>query len=119
MSQTSPRPLAASPASRAEHDAVQARLASRRSIEHYAHAAVSIFLGLIFAAGASKLYWDTELRYLELGLLFVLLSTGLLAHAVVRLSLGRRAMQREDAELERLTALRGELGLDHPQTLLP
>lgn len=116
MSQSPPVPSSPS-AARAEYDEVQARLASRRSIEHYAHAAVSIFVGLIFAGATSKLYWDTELKFLEVELAFALVSAGLLTHAVARLSLGRRAMQREDAELPRLTALRRELGVDDPRPL--
>ena len=104
---------------RSEYDALQQRLAARESIAHYAHAAISIFLGLVFAGGASKLFWDYQLEYLEVVATFCLLSFGLLTHAVARLSLGRRAMTREDVAVKQLTSLRAELGLDDPSVLLP
>ena len=105
---------------RAEHDEVSALLHARRSIVHFAHAAISTFIGLIVAGTAAKLFWDfgpDENLGWTLGLAGV--AGALLLYAAIRSLAGRRALAVEMTWLERLHALRRALKLDDPRTLLP
>lgn len=105
---------------------LQAELASRRSIVHYAHAAVALLGTLILGSAFLKLYtdqqrlggWDrSEHRAWGLALLGV--AAGTLSYAIVRALLGRRRMKQEARQYERMLALRKKLNLDDPSALLP
>lgn len=104
---------------RAEHDQLMARLSTRRSTEHFAHAAVSTFIGLILAGAAGKLFWDTQLKFVEWVLVGAVVGVGLLLYALGRYLKGRWTLAAEHREFERLSALRRALGIDDPSSLLP
>ena len=106
------------PSARAELERLQSELADRRSIVHFARAAVAVTASLILACAAAKLFWDSaKVPYLG----FV--ATGLaLAAAFYSLAQHRRAKRLHAQENERfqtLQALRRTLQLDDPSALLP
>ena len=105
---------------RAEHDALHARLAIRRSIDLVRRGAYAGFAGFLASGLAVKLAYDrwfsvrlTRFKgppvffFLALGLGLVLLA--LAASFAAR---ARRLMREEDALYARMRALRDELGLD-------
>jgi hypothetical protein len=104
---------------RAEHDHLLVRLSTRKSTEHFAHAAVSTFFGLTLAAAAGKLFWDRQLEFAWWVFAIASVAAVLLGHALVRYLLGRATLATERREFERLLALRRALGIDDPASLLP
>ncbi|MEW6431872.1 MAG: hypothetical protein AB1730_10220 [Myxococcota bacterium] len=104
---------------RAEHDQLMARLSTRQSTEHFAHAAVSTFIGLILAGAAGKLFWDVQMRFVEWAIAGAAVGVGLLLYALVRYLKGHSALAAEHREFVRLSALRRALGIDDPSSLLP
>ncbi len=104
---------------RAELDAMQAKLASRRSIAHFARAAVSIVWALICAGAAGKMVWDLKLELAEFATPVVALAAALLAYGLVHWLLGRRELTKELVQFEAVKRLREQLRLDDPAALLP
>lgn len=100
---------------RAEHDATLSRLSQRKSTLHFAHTAVSLFLAAITGGAALKLAIDVELEWApHLVLPATLISVSVAVYGLVRMVLGRRTLNAEVREFERLKALRHELKLDEP-----
>ncbi|MBL8924080.1 MAG: hypothetical protein JNJ54_34805 [Myxococcaceae bacterium] len=110
----------APPSLRAEHDAMLARLSIRASTLHFAHCAVSFFVGCLLGGAAVKLSLDTELAWAP-SLVLPAAALAIIAalYAVVRLALGLRVLRGEERDFERLQALRAQLKLDDPAALLP
>lgn len=104
---------------RSQHDAMAERLASRSSILHFAHAAVSGFICLILLGASGKLWWDFSETNPEWALAMGGLGLAAMAYSLTRYFLGSRQLKRELADLEKLKALRRELGVDDPAALLP
>jgi hypothetical protein len=107
---------------RAEHDALAARIAVRRSIDDARAGLLLAFLGLLSVGLAVKLAWD---RWVLAGPpatapagapLYLWIATvtavGLLALALRRLLRARRLVREEDALHTRCRDLRARLGLD-------
>jgi hypothetical protein len=97
---------------------LQAELASRRSIVHFAHTGVSTVWALIIAGAATKLFIDS-LRTPWLAYIAAAAAFGLLVYAAVHFRRGRVALKDELARFETLKALRQQLKLDDPSALLP
>jgi hypothetical protein len=111
---------AVDPASlRAEHDQLMSRLSTRRSIGHFAHAAISLFAGLIVLGIAGTLYWDEPKPLAEWALGTGIFGVGLVIYGLVQYLRGRAVLAREAQEFARLSALRRALGIDDPAALLP
>jgi hypothetical protein len=104
---------------RAEHDEVLARLSSRRSMVHVAHAAVAGFVAAIFLSAAAKLWWDFSEYHPELYQASLVVSGLGALYAGVRATLGFIDFRRERGELVRLRHLRATLRIDDPATSLP
>ena len=105
---------------RAEHDALAARLESRRSVDLVRRGAYAAFLALIATGLSVKLAYDrwfsvraTRFQGPPAYFLAAALAAVLLA-AYTAWSLVRavRLMRSEDADFARLRELRGRLGLD-------
>lgn len=120
MSNTIRPQAAGAEALRAEHDALAARLATRRSIDFVRRGAILGFAGLISTGLSAKLGYD---RWGPLHRVFfkgppvffylaVAAASVLLALAVGAFCRARAIMKREDAEFARLRAMRRDLGLD-------
>ncbi len=103
---------------RVQHDQLQAELATRQSIAHFAHAAVSLVFAGIFAGVAGKFFLggEDELAFAIAVGSFV---AGLVLYALVRMVAGRRRYVVEKSAFERLKALRRELQADDPAAYLP
>ncbi len=109
-----------STSSRAELDTLQARLASRASITHFAHASVALLLGLIASGAAGKAFWDLMKRDMsDYAVPIMALAALLFAYGGVRYVLGRRALAVELVDFDQLKILRSSLRLDDPSALLP
>jgi hypothetical protein len=98
---------------------LQAELRSRRSVFHFAHAAVSLLIAVIAACTGAKYFWDYDLDDMPtlgalLGVSFVLFLYG-----SINWFLGRRALKRELTLFSEMKGLRQTLGLDDPAALLP
>lgn len=109
-----------------ELERLQAQLSARRSIVHYAHAAVAVLAALILASAFVKLYVDQDRlvgwgnsTYRATGHGLLLAGGASLLYAAVRAVLGRRWMRREAEQYARLLTLRKTLKLDDPSALLP
>ena len=113
-SQQSPQAL------RAEHDALAAALAARRSIDHVRKGVYGGFTGLLVTGISVKLAFDrwfstrvTRFRGPPVFFFLALtLAVLLLAFAGWQILGARRLMREEDERFARLCALRRELGLD-------
>ena len=111
--------------SAAAFEALQRELSSRRSVLHFAHAAVSLVVALIAAGTAAKLYWDLTHDYLkhaewvEVIWVAVGVTAFCVVYAIVRYLVGRRALRVELVQFGKLQALRQQLGLDDHPNLLP
>jgi hypothetical protein len=105
-------------AARAELDQLQSELADRRSIVHFAHSGVAVIVAMIFACAAAKLFWDSaKLPYLGIGAsAFALAAT---IYSLVQHGRAKRLRDEENAQFEKLQALRHALQLDDPSALLP
>lgn len=101
--------------------ALQAQLESRRSVLHFAHAAVSIILGLIGSGTVAKIYWDLDIRpdteFLVLPV--ALLSASFFVYGAVRYVIGRRVLKVELVRFAELKVLHQQLNLEDPSALLP
>jgi hypothetical protein len=104
---------------RQKMETLQAQLAARASVLHFAHSAVSTIVALILGGAAGKLFWDLEPEQLPLAVLAATVSGLLLVYAFVRYLLGRKAYQVERHRFEALKDLRRALSVDDPSTLLP
>ena len=107
-----------SPSPQEQLEQLQAELASRQSIVHFAHSGVATMAALIVGGASAKLFHDS-LRTPILAWLAALVSLGLLAYAVVHYRRGRRCMHEEARRYETLLELRRALKLDDPSALLP
>ncbi len=104
------------------HDAyvaLQAQLSTRRSIRHFAHAAIASLIAFTAIATSAKLHLDFGYEipaypYAALGL-------GVLAgsYSLVCGVLGWVAHRREREQFRLLQEMRRELNLDDPSALLP
>ena len=103
---------------RAELERLQAGLATRKSIRHFAHSAVSTVVALIVAGAAIKLFRDSA-KVPYVGFLAAAISLGLAVYAVTQLVKGRRHLADELERFASLEALRRALHLDDPSQLLP
>lgn len=103
------------------YDALQAELHARKSIFHFAHAAVSLLVAVVAACTAARLFWDYQLDKLPLPLFGAALAVSVVMflHGFVRWGIGRRALERESAQYAELRALRATLRIDDPEMLLP
>ncbi|WP_224366598.1 hypothetical protein [Hyalangium versicolor] len=103
---------------RSQLERLQERLATRQSILHFAHSAISFIVALIFSGAAAKLFWDsTKLPVLAFGA--TTLALALATYALVRYLKGRRELAEELKRYGDLLELRRQLNLDNPSTLLP
>ncbi len=115
-----PEPMTAdASALRVQHDEMAARVASRQSIVHFAHAAVSAFIGLILLGAAGKLWWDYWSANPEWALSAGSVAGVLLSYAAAQLLFGRHDRAIEARDYASLQALRHQLKLDDPASLLP
>ncbi len=105
---------------RAAHDALAARLAVRRSIDHVRQGAYGILFSIIGVGLAVKLaydrWWSVRPNRFQGRPLYLYLAAGaavLVVFFTVRSFLrARRLMAREQADFDELKALRARLGLD-------
>jgi len=105
---------------RAEHDALAARLAIRRSVDHVRRGAYAGFLGLVSALLSVKLAYDrwlsvkvTRFRGPPVFFVAAAVAAALLAgYALWCAARARRLARVEDADFARLRELRERLGLD-------
>jgi hypothetical protein len=105
---------------RGEHDALAARLAVRRSIDHVRRAAYAGFFAFVSGGLAVKLAWDRwfstrPTRFRGAPSFFfaaALVALALAAAVVWQASRARRLMREEDRDFARLRELRAGLGLD-------
>lgn len=103
---------------RSQHERLQASLATRQSILHFAHSGVSFLVSLILAGAAAKLFWDSaKVPYLAFAVVAVVL--GLVSYAAVHYRKGRRELAEELKRYGDLLELRRQLQLDNPSKLLP
>ncbi len=115
---------AATVALRAEHDALAARLAARRSVDVARKALLQIFVGLVSVGLTVKLAWDRwgvlkpgvprvhhagPPLFLWIAMAFTIV---LLVLAIRSFSKARRLMRKEEALFTRYRQLRETLGLD-------
>ena len=101
--------------------ALQSELASRQSVLHFAHFAVSSILALIAAGTVAKLAWDVDIKpEREVFIIPVAVFAGLcFVYGLVRYLYGRRALKKELVSFARLQDLRRQLNLEDPSALLP
>lgn len=101
--------------------ALQRELASRVSVLHFAHFAVSTILALIGAGTTAKLIWDLDLKpeRSDFVLPVAAFSTACFIYGFVRYLYGRRALRKELVSFAQLQALRRQLNLEDPSALLP
>jgi hypothetical protein len=104
---------------RAELDSMQAKLASRKSISHFARAAVAIVWSLICAGAAGKMLWDLRLELIDFTTPAAIAAAVLLAYGTVHWLLGRKELAKELELFSAVKVLREQLRLDDPDALLP
>jgi len=105
---------------RAEHDALAVRLAVRRSIDQVRQGAYGLLASLIGTGLAAKLGWDlwgsvrpNRIPGRPLAFTLVALAATLALLFALRAFLrARRLMAEEQADFDKLRALRARLGLD-------
>jgi hypothetical protein len=103
---------------RSQLERLQESLATRQSILHFAHAAVSFVAALIFAGAAAKLFWDSaKVPFVAFGV--TVLTLGLVGYSLARYRRGRRELAEELKRYGDLLELRRRLNLDNPSRLLP
>jgi hypothetical protein len=103
---------------RSQLERLQETLATRQSIQHFAHTGVSFMIALILAGAAAKLFWDAT-RVPVLSFVVTGLSLGLVIYALVHYRKGRRDLAEELKRYGDLLELRRRLHLDNPSALLP
>lgn len=111
--------LSAESDDRRKLDALQAELADRQSIVHFAHAAVSTVVALILAGAAAKLLWDLPLQRRPYAYPVVAAAAFLVVYALVQYFQGRSDLASEMTRFQSMKDLRAELRLDDPSALLP
>jgi hypothetical protein len=104
---------------RSRLDSLQAQLNVRRSVFHFAHAAVSLLIAVIAACTGAKYFWDYQLDDLPVLAAVLGVSSVLFIYGFVHWALGRRALKRELTLFDELKGLRHDLGVDDPSALLP
>lgn len=108
---------------REQLEQLQAELASRRSIVHFAHAGVSLVVALIFAGASAKYFYDqfvlVKEEHVLIGAIFAVLSVGLLVYSAARMVLGRKTLKHEKSRYQTMMSVRSALKLDDPSALLP
>jgi SNF family Na+-dependent transporter len=104
---------------RAELDSIQAKLASRKSISHFARAAVAIMWALICAGAFGKMLWDVKLELIDFATPAAMVAAVLLSYGIVHWLLGRRELAKELELFTTVKRLREQLRLDDPEALLP
>jgi len=102
-----------------EYDQLSQRLSTRASTEHFARTAFMMVAAIVVAGTAGKLFWDTAERFLWIPIVPTVISLALAYYAVRRYLAGKRELQRELHEYQRLSSLRQALKLDDPDALLP
>ncbi len=102
-----------------ELDRLQEQLASRRSVVHFAHSAVSMVLAIIVSGAAGKLFWDLSVRYYLVAVPASALALALATYSVVRYVRGKRLARTELEKYRAMIELRRALRLDDPSALLP
>lgn len=109
---TTPAPVSPGPTSDAlvRHEALRSALESRRSIPDLAQAFTAGCIAFIAGGLALKLFRDSE-RAPQVAWLLAVLGAGLAVASFALALRGRRRMQEEWADFEKLRALRTELGL--------
>ncbi len=101
-------------------DQLQAELATRRSTAYFAHTAVSLTAAIIVAGATGKLFWDARHPIIyAAACLGTVLCLGLVVYALWQFGVGRRILADELARFEELKAVRKQLQLDDPASLLP
>jgi len=100
-------------------EALQADLNARKSIFHFAHAAISLLVGSIAAATGGRLFYDSGFLRLPVIGAAAVVAAVMYGHGFIRWGLGNKALQREAAQFAELKELRATLGLDDPNVLLP
>jgi hypothetical protein len=103
---------------RSQHERLQASLATRQSILHFAHTGVSLLVALILAGAAAKLFWES-VKVPVLGIAVAAVALGLVSYSLVRYLKGRRELAGELKRYGDLLELRRRLHLDNPSKLLP
>ena len=104
---------------RSRFDVLQAELKSRRSVFHFAHAAVSLLIAVITACTGAKYFWDYELEDVPTLGALVGAAAVLFVYGFVNWALGNKALKRELTLFSEMKGLRQSLGLDDPSALLP
>jgi hypothetical protein len=102
-----------------ELERLQSELASRKSITHFAHSAVSFMVSLILAGTSGKLFWDLEEEKQIWAWLVGAVAVAVGGYALTRYLTGRKLLAVELERFEALKALRRTLKLDDPSALLP
>lgn len=100
-------------------EALQANLNARKSIFHFAHAAISLLVASIAAGTGGRLFYDHGVAELPLLGATALVAVVMYVHGFVRWGFGRKALEREAVQFAELKELRATLGLDDPNVLLP
>jgi len=98
---------------------MQAKLASRKSIAHFARAAVAIVWSLICAGAAGKMLWDLRLELFDFMTPAVIAAAVLLVYGTFHWLLGRKELAKELVLFADVKRLREQLRLDDPNALLP
>lgn len=102
-----------------EHEQLRGALRARQSPTHFAHGAVATFLTLTFLAAATRLLWRRDTEHTWFQELSVALAVIAAIYAVLRFTLGKRALKEELTQFERLKQVRQALRIDDPGALLP
>jgi hypothetical protein len=103
---------------RSQLEWLQERLATRQSILHFAHAAVSLIVSLTFGGAAVKLFLGSAMVPV-LSFAATVVAVGLLIYSLVRYAKGRQELAEELKRYGDLLELRRRLQLDNPSMLLP
>ena len=100
-------------------NALQSELNARKSIFHYAHAAISLLVATIAAGTGARLFYDDGFAELPLLGAAAIIALVMYLHGFVRWGLGSKALQRETVQFAELKELRASMGIDDPNLLLP
>lgn len=98
---------------------IQAELASRASVHHFAHSAVSFLASMIAGGSAARMASDTQQIPAGWAIALAAVAVALLGYSFARALLGSFRLQEERRQFIALKALRRALRLDDPSALLP
>lgn len=98
---------------------IQAELASRASVHHFAHAAVSLLAAIIAGGSAARMASEGQNVPAGWAIGVACAAVVLLGYSFVRGLLGAFRLQEERKQFQALKALRRALRLDDPSALLP